>query len=299
MKKNVVKISGILTVIISLILFLCMAFLVCYFFEVTAITSLFQNLDIGELLYFILIYPLEYVLREYLTLNIEILPKIILILFAVFILTMLIWGIKEITLAKKDDESFAKCKKSCAFMMVLKFLFFLYNFFILVFSFINEVISVLFSEVNSYIGVDYISQIIIAVLCVITFINFIIPVLAFNKASKLLTNGSNFSENSQQNSGKFVQKGNGQGNNEGAVYQAPYYNAEQSKPLNPSEITHPVSENAEYGITIIPGQDGVPFNINQKGIEDLIRLERLRASGAIDEENYAVMKEKICSSNLS
>ncbi len=301
MKKRAVKISGLLTVIISSILFLCMAFLLCYFFDVSIITSLFQNMAIGELMYYIFSYPLEFVLREYLSLNIDILSQIIVSFFAFFTFVMLIWGIKEISLAKKDDESFARCRKSCAFMMVLKFLFFLYNFCVLVFSFVNESISQLFFFVNAYIGVQYFSQIIIAVICVITFINFIIPVLSFHKASRLFKEGGQNIQENQQYDNQDFQNGNynPQGNNNGAGYQAPYYNAGQTEPINPSDITHPQSENVEYGINIIPGQDGVPINITQKGINDLVRLERLRASGAIDENNYAVMKQKICLMNIS
>ncbi|NCB48374.1 MAG: hypothetical protein EOM55_01925 [Clostridia bacterium] len=299
MNKKVVKFSGILTVIISLILFLSMAFLLCYLFEL--ITGFTQGAVIAELITFIFIYPIYYVFTQYLSLDFDMLIQLIAGVFALFTLVMMIWGIKEISLAKKDDESFARCKKSCAFMMMLKFLFFAYNAFVLIFSFVSEDIALIFEDVNSYIGVQYISQIIIAVLCVITLLNFLIPVVAFSKASKFLKNGGQTDNFNQQNVVNSFQNANNQGEYQKSVYQAPYYNAQQSEPLNPSDITHPVSdaESSEYGITIIPGQDGVPYNITQKGIDDLIRLERLRASGTIDEQNYTVMKEKICRSNIS
>jgi len=300
MKKGAVKISGFLTTVISFILLLCLSYMLCNMYGL--ITDLIDGLY--EILSVALYYPLGFVLYELFSADFELLSQIVIIFFAVFTLLMFIWGIKEMTLAKKDDESFARCKKTCAFMMVLKFIFFLYNLFILVSPFVIGEISLLFNAINLYIGVSYILQIIFAIVSVITFINFLIPVLTFNKASKLLKNSSDFNGADGVKKGKQVpnvKNGNSgeQGKFEGTVYQAPFYSTQQSEPLNPSNITHPESLNEENVISIIPGQNGIPLNITQKGIDDLIRLERLRASGTLDEENYNIMKEKICLTNIS
>jgi len=53
------------------------------------------------------------------------------------------------------------------------------------------------------------------------------------------------------------------------------------------------------GSSIVPGQDGVPANITPKGIADLERLERLKSMGAITPDNYAAMKQKICSTEIA
>jgi hypothetical protein len=59
------------------------------------------------------------------------------------------------------------------------------------------------------------------------------------------------------------------------------------------------AQEQQMASAIMPGQNGVPVNITPKGIQDLERLERLRASGAITEENYNVMRTKICNTNVS
>lgn len=300
MKKGSVKISGLLTTIFSFLLFLLMAFLLLYMFELlSAIPQLEQIAEVSHLLF---VYPIEYIFEEYLSLSFEMLPKVIIGVFTIFTFVMAIWGIKEMTLVKKDDESFARCKKSCALMMTLKFLFFLYNVFILVFSFVEQEVTLLFYYLNLFIGVPYFSQIVYAVLSIVTLINFLLPVLAFSKAAKLLKDGGQgFTQNNVKHNKKenYYQDGNAEGYYDGNVYQAPYYDTPQGEPIKSIDIIQPDRPIDENAILIVPGQNGVPKNITQKGINDLIRLERLRASGALDEQNYAVMKKKICSTNIS
>ena len=70
-----------------------------------------------------------------------------------------------------------------------------------------------------------------------------------------------------------------------------------AQPAQPQVGVQPAQTQAVAG-GIIPGQDGVPANITEKGIADLQRLERLKSMGAITPENYAVMKQKICTENV-
>ena len=62
--------------------------------------------------------------------------------------------------------------------------------------------------------------------------------------------------------------------------------------------TQPVAQATASQGGIVAGQDGVPANITEKGLADLQRLERLKSMGAITPENYAAMKQKICSTNI-
>lgn len=292
MKKGAVKFSGLLTMIISLILFVCMALILLLLFEVLPLPeSISQYIYLA---YAITVGPLLLVFTEYLSVNLNLLPNIITIVFALFTLFMTIWGIKEMTLSKKSDEDFAKCKKTCAFVMVLKFLFFFYNFAVLVMSFVLPEIKLVFEIYNAFIGVQYLCQIVICAIMIITFICFIVPVLKFREASKLIKSGA-----IEQNNNYGTDLPAQQTIPDGTVYQAPYYNVVQNEPLRPGEVLgteQPLGENA---IIIVPGQNGVPQNITQKGINDLIRLERLRQNGTLDEENYNVMKQKICATNVA
>lgn len=77
-----------------------------------------------------------------------------------------------------------------------------------------------------------------------------------------------------------------------------YYYQNNVEPLNASELVQNVYEDPN-AIVIIPGRDGVPYNITQKGIEDLTRLERLRKNGVISDQTYYNMKQKICNTFVS
>ena len=62
-----------------------------------------------------------------------------------------------------------------------------------------------------------------------------------------------------------------------------YYGGGQDvHPLDASSLVQMDAEHIDPNvIRIVPGRDGVPYNITQKGIDNLTRLERLRRNGVI------------------
>jgi len=214
---------------------------------------------------------------------------------------MFFWGIKEIKISKKSDEDFARCKKTCGFVMALKFLFFFYNLFVLVAMFLFSDFSVLVNYTNAYVGVPYLFQISLALITILSFVMFIVPVVAFSKAAKFLKNDGNEyyqNENSQnfQQNGQYSQNEQIQNQNNMEEGQPTYYDDNQTRPLDPSSIIMPQQEDPN-AINIIPGQNGVPETITEKGLDDLVRLERLHMNGAIDDQNYLAMKKIIFQKN--
>ncbi len=302
MKKKAVKISGLMTSILSFLVFVSLLVVLLAILGLDFLSGVFGNSVISNLGYFVLILPVESTLRTYLGFEWEALGTILVVLGILLSLMMFVWGIKEMTLARKNDENFARCKKTCAFMMIVKFLAFLYPLIVILLYFIIGEISFVLQLIGGLIGSVYIPLIILIFLTVVGFINFIIPVITFSKAAKFLKENENqgfFDQNIQNeplNLG-VNENQNQQNFNEAPIYQAPYYNNPQSQPIEANTLFQPENEYEGDYIRIIPGRDGVPHNITEKGINDLMRLERLRASGTIDERNYVVMKEKICSTN--
>lgn len=75
------------------------------------------------------------------------------------------------------------------------------------------------------------------------------------------------------------------------AYNSAYYGGQYVEPLDASEFN--AQANDPNVIMVVPGRDGVPYNITSKGIENLTRIERLRRNGVISDTNYAIMKQKI------
>jgi hypothetical protein len=295
MKKDAVKVSGLLTSILSFLVFLSMLIIIFVVFGVnSAINFLPENLI--SVIYIISIYPLATLFSQGGLVSQMIVTQVAPIVFALVSLGLFIWGIKEMTLSKKSDENFARCQKTCGFMMAVKFLFFLYNLFLIIYSFANADISAMFNIVSALIGFSYSSQFILIIVALSALANFIVPVVSFSNAVNYLKKS-----NTQPEQQYVQQQPVNSQTADGTVYQAPYYNVQKPQPLKARTIAKPdtQTEDDPNVINIIPGQNGVPLNITQKGVDDLIRLERLRASGTIDEDNYAVMKEKICTTNIS
>ena len=73
-----------------------------------------------------------------------------------------------------------------------------------------------------------------------------------------------------------------------------FYTQNNVQPLDATQMVQQQTNTADpNAILIIPGRDGVPANISQKGIDDLARLERLRKNGVIAENVYLSMRQKI------
>ena len=76
-------------------------------------------------------------------------------------------------------------------------------------------------------------------------------------------------------------------------------NVVQPQPNINQVITNtPATATSSGQIGIVPGQDGVPINITQKGIADLERLMRLKAMGAVNDANYEAMRQKIFTTEI-
>ena len=303
MKKGSVRASGIITIIFSII-FIVFAFL---FIGNALQLSFVQNIitqgvvstifSVGQVIF---ILPLLYLLS---VLGVESSSNIILIIsivFAVFSLLAFFWGIKETSIAKKDDENFRKCKKTCGFANFIKFMFFAYFLALIIISFIDNGLKDMFDIVSFMIGVNFITQIILAILALLSFVCFLLPVIAYNQKIENELKSEDLQGEVGENPSYNQEMG---AQNEGyqqESYQNQFYNnneQQQTTPIDPYDLVH--AGETEEEPRIVPGKDGIPINITQKGLDDLARLERLRASGAIDEKNYVILKQKICSTNLS
>lgn len=322
MKKGGVKASGAITLVLYFLLLIVAVANLLGVLKVEFFVNLVSDIEIlGKiitLISFIFVsFPLMLVV-EYADISPELadtLTTAVSIAFVVFCLFMFIWGIKEITLGKKDDYKFARCKKTCAFMHIFKFFTFLYYVGVIVCCFLLDFIKVIADfYAEEMIGVPFIVVIVAGVLALLTFLCFILAVANINKVAKAVKKGElppdpnanggdpSYAQNGYDPNAGY---GGGQGYQQGPQMQAnmppmnnyqPQYNQQQ-----PQYNTQPQQQVNAGGNSplIVPGQDGIPYNITQKGLQDLERLERLRQSGTISEANYIVMRTRICNSNLS
>ena len=103
----------------------------------------------------------------------------------------------------------------------------------------------------------------------------------------------NFSQGYDQNGGEYYEQAGAQSFDESQSS----YTQSDAQPLDATQISQPnMDPNA---IVFVPGQDGVPSNITPQGIENLVRLERLRRNGVIDDTTYINIFNKICNQFLS
>ena len=122
-----------------------------------------------------------------------------------------------------------------------------------------------------------------------------------------------YDQNNNQNAGEYVDQGYDQGEMQEGQYaeqyyenatgqnfdagQSSFYTQNESQPLDATQIAQ--QETDPNAIVFVPGQNGVPSNITPQGIENLVRLERLRRNGLIDDTVYANIFNKICNQFLS
>lgn len=338
MKKGATKTSGILTLILYFLLLVVSVFAVGNALQVEAlqkiVTSNEMLLNIFNIVSFPFIsFPQLLVMKFMPEIDLELfetIVKVIAIVFAVFSAYMIFWGIKEITLTKKDDARFARCKKTCGFMMFIKIMLFLYFVAAAACCFVIEEIKAIlpFLYENEMMPV-----IACGVLAVYSFIIFILPIINFSKAAKAFNGDPNAQYNADPNAqyganGQYIDPNGGYYDPNGQQYAAQptmqanmppmpgyqpqyqqpapgqpqpiYSNEPPPQPSIQSQFNPQVqAQEQQFANSIQPGQNGVPLNITPKGIADLERLERLRNSGAITEENYVAMRTKICNTNLS
>lgn len=360
MKKSATLISGILTIILFLFIAFVSIFQLAGVFQIQAILELVQNVDlIGKIITFVT-YLFIYMPLSFATILLngiedgEMIVKIISIVLAAFSLLMVFWGIKEVLISRKDDENFARCKKTCGFMMFTKFMFFAFLTASIVLYFINETYNGLWNllfigpiklmegkDIENIVKIAMIGSAVYAlIIFLLPTINFIVASKKFNSGYSQASDGQNYQDAQNTN----YNNPNGQAYASQSTMQAnmppipgyqPQYNTQpqpQAQPM-PQQNVQPENQNvasqqpaqpqpifatsepqpsvqaqfnpqvqAEEALrasSITPGQNGVPLNITQKGIEGLERLERLRASGMLTEENYQAMRLKIFNTDIS
>lgn len=341
MKKGATKTSGVLTLILYFLLLVVSIFAVATVLEITAITDIVSSNEllakiVGAIMFPFIDFPQILITKFISGLDIEtlnLINKIVSFTFAGFSAFMIFWGIKEITLSKKDDARFARCKKTCGFMMFLKFMVFVYFLAVIACCFVIEELASYLIIIEMAFGMPYVPIIVAGVLAIYSFIIFILPVVNFSKAAKAFNENSNSQFNGDPNAqyapnGQYMNPNggyydpNGQQYNPQATMQAnmppmPGYQPQYQQPIpgqpQPIYSNEPPpqpsiqsqfnpqvqAQEQQFANSIQPGQNGVPLNITPKGIADLERLERLKNSGAITEENYVAMRTKICNTNLS
>jgi len=328
MKKGAIKTSGIISLILAILMFVIAIFLAGNIFNISAISNIVSSVEILSKVLTILSLifisvPVQGLSKFLTSVDSEMLAKGAVALLAVFSLYMIFWGIKEISLSKKDDQRFANCKKTCAFMMFIKFMFFAYFVAVIALSMVAEDFKKLSDVAQSLLDVPYIFVIVCGVFALIAFIIWLLPVINIAKVAKAVSSG-NYDPNAQYDpnnpNGQQYDPNQMQYGPNGQPYDPNYANNYAPQPtmqanmppmpgFQPQYNQPQPSVQAQFNPqvqaeeqlranSILPGQNGVPANITPKGIQDLERLERLRASGAITEENYQVMWQKICSTNL-
>lgn len=301
----------------------------------------------------IFVMPFSAILNNSFGIEYLIVQKIMVFFNLAFYALGIFWGIKEITLAKKSDEKYAKCNRTCAFALVMKILVAVYFLYVFTGSFYDQTFIATFDAVDIYVTfIPNFTATFSVVLAVVALVLYLIPQISFLQAKKKYQEDKDYEDfmseqgnvpmeqNAEQNAGQYQEQNyqydgqyqnsqnynggyaeqnyvdpNAQGQydanyNQNVNYnQTPQYNYDGQgvnlqtqytqntvEPLNPQTFTQNPNRS---GVSIIPGQNGVPYNITPKGIEDLARLERLRASGAIDEQNYFAMRKKVCQINVS
>ena len=153
MKKGATKTSGILTLILYFLLLVVSVFAVATVLEITAITDILSSSEmlakiVGAIMFPFVDFPQILIAKFMSGMDVETLKlinQIVSFTFAAFSAYMIFWGIKEITLTKKDDANFAKCKKTCGFMMFLKFMVFVYFLAVVACCFLIEEVSLYMS----------------------------------------------------------------------------------------------------------------------------------------------------------
>ena len=301
MKKSLLKVSGIISIFISLIFFVIGFLFVCNTFNFSFIADIMLNktilniyVSVSSLFYLPIIY-----LFSIMNVSSNIISQILAVLTVVLSIITFVVGIREIVISKKDDEKFLKSKKTLFIFNAFKFIFILLNIYFIVSSFVFEDISNAYNSVSSLVGIPFFSQIIASVMLVFSLATFFSVTRAYkntltNQTENNEQSDSNNNLENNQNDNQVNMQDNGQ-----TFYQQQSDNADNIQPIYANSLVRNANEVQKNPYNIVPGENGVPINISEKGLEDLARLERLKISGTIDDRNYRVLKEKICRNNLN
>jgi len=299
MKKGAIKTSGIITLILSIIFAVISFIFLNSIFELNILPESIFEIEIvakiSELLFSAFIGVPQTLIASFgLEIDPALIQKCLAGAIAFFSLLMIFWGIKEIALSHKDDFRFARCKYTCGFMMFIKFLFFVLMAGFAVCCFLIEDIKVVSVVIGEAAGFEFTLVAIYGGLALISLLLFLLAVLNIAKVAKAVDNGE-VDGQGQQYDPNYQNQQNYQ-----ATMQAnmPPMQGYQQQSVQAQFNPQVQAEEQAMASSIIPGQNGVPINITEKGIQDLERLERLRLNGAITQENYQIMWQKICLTNL-
>ena len=282
MKKSTLTFSGILTLVFSIIL-LVVAFLLLgtvFGLEFLKSEGMVKFVSMFQLIF---IAPICTFLP-----GVEILNIVLPFLLGLYGLVCLISGVMQLNNRKASIEELTSAKSLNAFVNLLRIIFCLVVVLFIVLAFVNEDIKAQNLEVSNSFSFGYINYVIAVIFLLFGILAFVLPTIGYKKLINSMQNGDANVQNVEQQ---------GEQNYETPVYQDQYYAYNDTQPINPNDLITDQTQQGE-SFNLIPGRDGIPANITQKGLEDLARLERLHASGAIDERNYLALKQKICSTNL-
>lgn len=285
MKKGIIKLSGIISIIVSILFLFISVFMIGTVYNISFLSNILNSTFIGNIynvVVFIFVSPIVYIFTI-IGLDIYIANQIFSVLVPLITILTLIEGIREIVISKKSDEDFLSTKKTTYFFNFFRFFFIFIIVYLIVASFVFEDVSSIYNQVTELVGIPFFSQIAVVLALILNLACSISVIKSYKSKDENLS-----SDEQQQNQ-----------NIQNSLYQEQGYINNQTQPIDPSVFVGVQDEKPSNPYNLVPGQNGIPINITEKGLEDLARLERLKISGSIDEKNYYVLREKICRNNLS
>lgn len=296
MKKGTLTFSGILTIIFSVILLGVSALLLGRAFNLSLVSEGILA-QVIALFWLIFVGPVSSFLPNVSFLNI-LLPA----LLFVFCVINFFGGIFQLKSRKAEGKKLVRAKKFNKISNIFRIIFCLFIVFFVVLCFIKEEIKLANSIVSQEFGFEYVGLVVAGIFLVLGVLSFVLPTLGYKGVKGGTQDNAQYQDvNQNGQDGQYYDPNNinaqGDGQYEETGYQEQHYAYNNTQPINPNDL---ITDQTQQGDTfsIVPGQNGVPINITQKGLEDLARLERLHASGAIDDLNYYALKQKICEINL-
>ncbi len=309
MKKGTLIFSGILTLIFSVFLLAISVLMLGVKLNLDFITNL---LNVDFLAKTVAVCSLIFItpVASFLPDNADLIGTILVGLLVAYSVFSLVSSIVQLANTKKEEEKLVKAKKLSKVADIFRIIFCVFILLFIILSFVKEDVKNASSTVASELNFEYINLIVSVALLILGVLSFVLPMVAYKNVGK---NAGEQNMQGQNAQGQYVgnaQDGNYAGQYVGSEYQGGQYNYDapmgrqdqyyaynDTQPINPNDL---INDQTQQGgmFNLVPGQDGIPQNITQKGLEDLARLERLRASGAIDDRNYYALKQKICSTNL-
>lgn len=294
MKKGTLTFSGILAIIFSVVLLVASMLMLGEGLNLSFVSSGVMG-KVTVVFWLVFVGPATSILP-----NVSFVKILLPALLLIFCILELLCGISQLKSRTAGEEKIAKAKKLNNISNIFRITFCLFIVFFVVLCFMNDTMKLANNAVSQEIGFEYVGYVVAGIFLVLGVLSIVLPTIAYKGAN--VESQDNFQYQGNNQNGQDGQQydpnyaqGDGQYNEMG--YQEQHYAYNNTQPINPNDL---ISDQTQQGdmFTIIPGQNGVPANITQKGLEDLARLERLHTSGAIDDLNYYALKQKICEINI-